>query len=98
MRVEEMLRVLVEGTREEMAAALDARVRFRQGDGTVHVGREAVLEMFARSDAEVRYEVELVAQGLVGVSLSVPGVPGRAGFLLRGRAEGGALVEVWVEV
>lgn len=92
-----LLRVLIEGGAAEVAAVLHDDVHFRQGDGTVHRGRAAVLAMFGRSERGVRYEVVETAHGTVRVAMSVPGVPGAIGFLLCGRAAGGQLVEVWVE-
>lgn len=97
MEVTTLLRVLVEGTGDEVAAVLHEEVRFRQGDGAVHRGRGAVLEMFARSERDVRYRVAATAFGTVRVALEVPGVPGAVSFLLCGRAEEGRLIEVWVE-
>jgi len=92
-----LLRVLVEGKRAEVAAVLHEDVRFRQGDGSVHRGREAVLTVFDRSDPGVRYEVLEEAHGTVRVALHVEGVSGGVSFLLCGRAVQGRLVEVWVE-
>jgi hypothetical protein len=92
-----LLRVLIEGGPAEVAAVLHEEVHFRQGDGTVHRGREAVLAMFGRSERGVRYEVTEAAHGTLRVVMSVPGVPTRFGFLLCGRADDERLVEVWVE-
>ncbi len=92
-----LLRVLVEGGAAEVAAALHDEVHFRQGDGTVHRGRAAVLAMFGRSERGVRYDVVETAHGTVRVAMSVPGVPGSISFLLCGRAADGRLIEVWVE-
>lgn len=92
-----LLRLLVEGEIEEIAAVLHDDVSFRQGDGSVHRGRGAVLAMFGRSDESVCYEVLETAHGTVRVAMSVPGVPGSISFLLCGRTSGGQLVEVWVE-
>jgi hypothetical protein len=92
-----LLRVLVEGEPADVAAALHEKVHFRQGDGTVHRGRAAVLAMFERSERAVRYAVTEAAHGTVRVTMSVPGVPTTFSFLLCGRSEGEQLVEVWVE-
>lgn len=92
-----LLRVLIEASAAEVAEVLHDNVHFRQGDGTVHRGRGAVLAMFAKSERGVRYEVVEEALGTVRVAMSVPGVPTRFTFLLCGRADGGKLVEVWVE-
>lgn len=92
-----LLRVLVEGTGEAVAGVLHEEVRFRQGDGTVHRGRAAVLTMFERSEHGTRHHVVGEAFDTVRVAVEVPGMPGAFSFLLCGRAEGRQLVEVWVE-
>jgi len=92
-----LLRVLIEGGATEVAAALHEDVHFRQGDGTVHRGRAAVLAMFGRSERGVQYVVAEASLGTLRVTMSVPGMPTRFSFLLRGRAEDDRLVEVWVE-
>lgn len=97
MSVAALLRVLVEKNGDEVTAALHERVRFRQGDGTVHHGRGAVLEMFSRSDHEARYSIAAEAFDTVRVVITVPDVPGAFSFLLCGRVEDGVLIEVWVE-
>ncbi len=97
MSVAALLRVLVEREGDEVAAVLHERVHFRQADGTVHRGRGAVLEMFSRSDNGARYSVAAAAFDTVRVLIEVPGVPGAFSFLLCGRVEEGALIEVWVE-
>lgn len=97
MKTSKLLRVLIEREGAEVAASLHEGVWFRQADGTVHEGREAVLAMFARSDREARYSVIDETHDTVRVALEVPGVPGAFSFELCGRAEGAVLVEVWVE-
>lgn len=92
-----LLRVLVEGDAAAVAAVLDEEVRFRQGDGTVHRGRAAVLAMFERSEKSTRHRVVGAGHDTVRVAVEVPGLAGAFSFLLCGRAEGGCLVEVWVE-
>ena len=93
----QLLRVLIEGGAAEVAEVLHEEVHFRQGDGTVHRGRAAVLAMFGRSERGVQYAVSEASLGTLQVTMSVPGVPTRISFLLCGRAEGDRLVEVWVE-
>jgi len=92
-----LLRVLIEGGEAEVAAALHEDVHFRQGDGTVHRGKAAVLAMFGRSERGVEYVVAEASLGTLQVTMSAPGVPTHFSFLLGGRAEGDRLVEVWVE-
>ncbi len=97
MDVAKLLSALVEREGDELIAALHDEVRFRQGDGTVHRGRSAVLAMFERSERKVRYRVVATSFDTVRVAMEVPGVPGAFSFLLCGRAEEGKLIEVWVE-
>lgn len=97
MDLTSLLRVLIDGTRDEIAEALHEEVRFRQGDGTVHRGRGAVLEAFARSESGARYRVLEWNEVSVVVGIEVPGVPGLFAFVLCGRAVDERLVEVWVE-
>lgn len=92
-----LLRLLIDGTRDEITAALHEDVRFRQGDGTVHHGRGAVLETFARSETGVRYRVLEWNEVSIVVGIEVPGVSGLFGFVLCGTAVDERLVEVWVE-
>lgn len=92
-----LLRVLVEGDAAAVAAVLHEEVHFRQGDGAVHRGREAVLTMFGKSERGVRYAIVEEAFGTVRVAMSVPGVPTLFTFLLCGRSIDDRLVEVWVE-
>ena len=92
-----LLRVLVDGGPAAVAAVLHEDVHFRQGDGTVHRGREAVLSMFGKSERGVRYAVVEESFGTIRVAMSVPGVPTHFSFLLCGRAVDDRLVEVWVE-
>lgn len=92
-----LLRVLVEGDAGAVAGVLHEEVRFRQGDGTVHRGRAAVLAMFDRSEQGTRHRVVGDGHNTVRVAVEVPGVAGAFSFLLCGRADGDRLVEVWVE-
>lgn len=92
-----LLVALVERSGDEVAAVLHERVCFRQGDGTVHHGSDAVLAMFARSERDVRYTVVVSTSDAVHVTLEVPGLSERFSFLLCGRVEEARLIEVWVE-
>jgi hypothetical protein len=97
MDTTELLVTLVERDGEDVTAVLHEHVQFRQGDGSVHKGRNAVLALFQRSEHDVRYTVVARSMGTVRVKLEVSGVPGSVSFLLCGRSEQQQLVEVWVE-
>jgi hypothetical protein len=97
MDTTELLVTLVEREGDDVMAILHERVHFRQGDGTIHKGRDAVLALFQRSERDVRYTIVARAMGTVRVKLEVPDVPGSVSFLLCGRSEQQQLVEVWVE-
>jgi hypothetical protein len=97
MKIDMLLCTLVHGTPDEIAAILDENVHFRQGDGTVHLGRAAVVALFARNETEVTHKVIDRAHNTVRVAMEVAGLPGSFSFLLCGRAVSGRLVEVWIE-
>ena len=83
---------------DAICAALHPDVVLRRGDGSEIIGRVAVMAMFQQSNNGVRYRMVDAHNGVLGVAMSVPGMPGELRFSLRGEVIEGVLITIEVRV